>query len=382
MKLSSFIQSHMEAILTEWDAFARASEPDQGTMSDEALRDHARAMLLDIAREMDTAQSESERKLKSEGLESQSSNEESAASRHGRERHSNDFTLATLSAEFRALRATVLRLWQSHMEQADASALEQVIRFSEGIDKALAESISAWSDRTSRLREMFLAILGHDLRSPLASVALAADMLAQPGVSAAKVHTLALNVTRATGVMTHMIDDLMGYASNQLGGSMPHHPESCDLLAALRDALKDAGATYPEAHFQLHAPAALVGCYDPIRLYQMFLNLLVNAARYSKDDGPVTVEAGSSSGCHQVSITNRGETIPQASLKSIFKPLVQLDQGDAHLRRPRTSLGLGLYIARTIAERHGGSIEVTSDDAEGTRFSVRLPGATEGQAPG
>lgn len=254
VNLSNFIQSHMDTILAEWDAFARASEPDEGTMSDEALRDHARAMLDDIADEMDLAQSEHERRRKSEGHEPRRSEKESAASKHGRERHLNDFTLVTLGAEFRALRATVLRLWQPYMEHADASALEQVIRFNEGIDKALAESISAWSNRTNHVRELFLAILGHDLRSPLASVALAGDMLVQPDMSGERVNRLALNVTRAAGVMSNMIDDLMGYASTQLGGNMPHHPESCDLLPALRDAIVDAEATYRGASFQLQAP--------------------------------------------------------------------------------------------------------------------------------
>lgn len=381
MNLSNFIQSHMDTILAEWDAFARASEPDEGTMSDEALRDHARAMLDDIADEMDLAQSEHERRRKSEGHEPRRSEKESAASKHGRERHLNDFTLVTLGAEFRALRATVLRLWQPYMEHADASALEQVIRFNEGIDKALAESISAWSNRTNHVRELFLAILGHDLRSPLASVALAGDMLVQPDMSGERVNRLALNVTRAAGVMSNMIDDLMGYASTQLGGNMPHHPESCDLLPALRDAIVDAEATYRGASFQLQAPASLVGCYDRIRLYQMFLNLLVNAARYSKDGCPVVVEASDEADGRLVTITNQGEPIPSASLESIFKPLVQLENAGAHHARPRSSLGLGLYVARKIAERHGGSIVATSSEAAGTRFSVRLPGESEPGRP-
>jgi signal transduction histidine kinase len=377
VKLSSFIQSHMEVILAEWDAFARAHEPVDADMSDEALRDHARTMLQDIAGEMLTAQTEQERQRKSEGKEPRVTEAESAATLHGRERHSNNFTLATLGGEFRALRATVLRLWQPHMERADASALEEVIRFNEGIDKALADSIGAWSERTSHARELFLAILGHDLRSPLASVALAGDMLAQPGVSVEKTNRLALNVTRATRVMSSMINDLTGYASTQLGGSMPHHPEACDLLPALREAIEDATATYPDARFQLYAPGALVGCYDRTRLYQMFLNLLVNAARYGKDGCPVVAEAGNGPGEYWVTITNQGEPIPATSLDSIFKPLVQLENGNGHAARPRTSLGLGLYIARTIAERHGGSIAVTSSEAEGTRFRVSLPGASE-----
>lgn len=374
MDLSTFILSHMDAILAEWDIFARTSEPHKGAMSDKALRDHAEAMLSDIAREMNTAQSELERQLKSEGLEPKSHAGHSAATKHGRERHSNDFSLATLSAEFRALRATVLRLWQPHMGRADAAALEQVIRFNEGIDKALAESITAWSDRTSHYRELFLAILGHDLRSPLAGMALAADMLSQPEVSAEQANSAAQHLKRAGSIMSSMIDDLIGYTRTQLGGSLPYTPTSCDLLLPLRDAIQDASATYPRASFEFSPPAStLVGHYDGGRLYQMFLNLLVNAARHSRKNCPVRVEISEAGGSLEVAIANQGEPIPAASLESIFKPLVQLDNVEAGQSKPRTSLGLGLYIARMIAELHGGAITVSSSQADGTCFRIALP---------
>lgn len=373
MKLSTFIQSQIEPILLQWDKFARTNEPEAGDMSDRALRDHAREMLIDIAREMDTVQTERQRKRKSEGHGARMAEVGSAASLHGLERQSHNFTLTKLGAEFRALRATVLRLWQPHIELADPDALEQVIRFNEGVDKALAESIAAWSDRTGQVRELFLAILGHDLRSPLATVALAGDMLEEPGLSDEHVHQLARNVSRATRIMGAMINDLMGYTSTQLGGDMPHHPEPCDAVSALQDAIADAASTYPGTPFRLDAPTALPGCYDRTRLYQMFLNLLVNAARHSTQDHAVAVEAGAGPGGYLMTITNHGEPIPVASLESIFQPLVQLENADAHLTRPRTSLGLGLYIARKIAERHGGNIDVSSSEADGTRFSVRLP---------
>jgi signal transduction histidine kinase len=105
----------------------------------------------------------------------------------------------------------------------------------------------------------------------------------------------------------------------------------------------------------------------------MFLNVLVNTARHGKECRPVIVEAVDESGDHLVTITNEGEPIPTASLEWIFKPLVQLENAVVRHARPRTSLGLGLYTARTIAGRHGGSIVVASGEADGTRFIIRLP---------
>lgn len=377
MKLSSFILSHIEEILTGWDAFAQGHAGEHDGMSEAAVRDHAREMLHAIAQQMETAQSGKQQQLKSEGRAPEPQGPESAAVLHGRQRHANDFSLLQVSAEFRALRATVLRLWQPHLGQVDAAAVQEIVRFNEGIDQALAESIIAWSERTGQTREMFLAILGHDLRSPLTTITLAGEIMADPETPPQRIQPVALNVTRAARIMTSLVNDLMGYTSTQLGKGMPHHPEPCDLVLPLRDAITDAGATYPVARFQLHAPQALVGSFDRTRLYQMFLNLLVNAARHGAENHPVVVTAGAIEAGFEIGVGNRGEPIAAASLESIFVPLVQL--GTARdIARSRTSLGLGLFIAREIAEAHGGRIGVTSSQAEGTRFVVTLPGLEQG----
>jgi signal transduction histidine kinase len=372
LKLSTFIRYHASAILAQWDTFARDNAPEPGLLSDKALRDHARQMLEEIAADMETRQTDREQQRKSEGHGQQAGQKGSAAAEHGKERQLHNYTLLQVSAEFRALRAAVLRLWEPYLEHADTDALNEVTRFNEGIDQALAESIIAWTKRTSETRDMFLAVLGHDLRSPLASIALAGDMLAGPRMSPERIGTLAANVTRATRIMSDMINDLMGYASTQLGGGIPQHPVPCDLLAPLNDAIADATATYPGVRFELHAPATLSGRYDRGRLYQMFLNLLVNAARHCAEGCAVLIEAGARSTEQVVSDTNKGVPIPAHALESIFQPLVQLTEEDP-VTRPPTSLGLGLFIARKIAEGHGGGIQVTSNHAEGTRFTVTLP---------
>jgi signal transduction histidine kinase len=371
VKLSTFIRCHIEAILAQWDTFARDNSPQPHLLSHEELRDHAREMLMEIAADMEARQTDREQQRKSEG-HGASGHEGRAATEHGKGRQLHKYTLLQVSAEFRSLRATVLRLWEPYLEHADTDALHEVIRFNEGIDQALAESIAGWARHTGETRDLFLAVLGHDLRSPLASIALAGDMLAGPALPPERLAKVAFTVTRATRIMSDMINDLMGFASTQLGGDIPQHPVPCDLLAPLNDAIADATATYPGARFQLHAPATLIGRYDRGRLYQMFLNLLVNAARHGAEGCPVLVEAGTRSTDHVVSVTNKGEPIPPQALESIFQPLVQLTEED-HVTRPPTSLGLGLFIARKIAEGHGGGIQVASNQSDGTRFTVTLP---------
>jgi signal transduction histidine kinase len=138
------------------------------------------------------------------------------------------------------------------------------------------------------------------------------------------------------------------------------------------EAVEDASATHPGTTFQVHAAGSLGGSFDAVRLHQLFTNLLVNAAQYGASGRPVVISASGGPQEIVVQVTNHGEPIPEAAWRSIFKPLIQLPSGDDD-ERPRTSLGLGLFVAREIAIAHGGSIDVKSDGVDGTTFTVRLP---------
>ncbi|SEJ51675.1 sensor histidine kinase [Frateuria terrea] len=378
MKLSDFICAHMDEILQHWDAFARKIAPPGNQLSARALRDHAQTMLVHIARGMRESQTPEEQRLKSEGGGQNAGSTVSAAAEHGIQRQTKDFTLLQLSAEFRALRATVLRLWLPTVPQGDLDTVRDLMRFNEGIDQALAESIVSYSKRTQQTRDLFLAVLGHDLRSPLAGILLAGDMLAQGDVRPEKVAQLGANLARSAHVMRHIVDDLIGYTRSQLAEGLPTAPEDCDLRQVLESAIADATATYPGNRFELRAAQGLVGRYDPTRLYQMFLNLLVNAGRHSRDQAPVIVQACAEADAYVVDITNQGEPIPPDKLESIFRPLVQLSDEDG-VARSGTSLGLGLFIAREVARVHDGSITASSSASDGTTFTVTLPRSEAGE---
>jgi len=147
-------------------------KPMRMTMTTLALRDHATQILMAIAKDMRSRQTEVERYVKSQGLaEITEGASETSAATHGVLRQLVGFDLVQLAAEYRAVRATVLRLWSKELVTADATALEDVARFNEGVDQALAESIASYSDRVANSRDTFLAILGHDPRSPLSTIA-------------------------------------------------------------------------------------------------------------------------------------------------------------------------------------------------------------------
>jgi signal transduction histidine kinase len=338
------------------------------------LRDHAEAILRAIALDIDSGQSNSEQYEKSRGNSPGEGIASSAASIHGTQRHQNNFTLLQLSAEFRALRATVLRLWLPRVNALSADTIREMIRFNEGIDQALAESIVTYSARADHTRELFLAILGHDLRAPLATLTASGALLARPDLPVAEVQKTVARIRRSALVMSTMVDDLIGYTRTELGSGMPITPVQTDMGTVCRSAIEDASSTFPGSQFDLSLQGELGGMFDGVRLHQLFTNLFVNAAKHGATGGPVRVRAMGSSEGIRVDVNNRGPAIPRSAWREIFQPLVQLssDATDDHRDR-RTSLGLGLYVAREIATLHGGAIDVHSTTEEGTTFTVSLP---------
>jgi signal transduction histidine kinase len=372
MTLASFITENMDDILMEWESFARTQQPAADQMSVMALRDHARGILKAIVLDIRTRQDPEEQLQKSQGLAPDEDNIESAASIHGAMRHDSNFSLLQLSAEFRALRATVLRLWLPQVSAMSPSTTVEMVRFNEAIDQALAESIVTYSARADLTRDLFLAVLGHDLRAPLSTLSMAGQLLATGTTPATQVSQVGGRVQRCARVMSIMVDDLIGYTRTQLGAGMPTTLRRADVGEVCQAARDDAGATYPGCKFELVLGEGLDGMFDAVRLHQLFTNLLINAAQYGGKIAPVLLSAQADGATVTVEVTNQGGIIPAESLQAIFRPLIQLPGGDDD-PRPRTSLGLGLFIAREIALAHGGSIAVNSNAATGTTFTVRLP---------
>lgn len=371
MKLSTFINQHLDEIIVEWESFAGTLLPAAEAMSQNELRDHARQILTAVAQDIGTDQTAAEQQAKSEGLAAVA--DDSAASTHGTLRQVSGFTLIQLTAEFRALRATVLRLWLPHVSTMSDAAVADMVRFNEAIDQALAESAITYSKHAAVVSDTFLAILGHDLRSPLATMTMAGDYLTQPSTGTDVTLQIGMRIKRSAATMTAMANDLLEYARTQLSGQIPVTKSEVDVKDICQSALDDASAAHPDCAFELVASGDWVGHFDRTRLHQVFSNLLNNAAQYRGKEHPVTVSLHGQTDAVLIEVKNFGPVIPPRSLKAVFDPLIQLEVGDTQPGRPSTSMGLGLFIAREIAEAHGGSLTVESDATSGTVFSVRLP---------
>ena len=373
LRLSRFITAHEEAILVEWESFARTQQPEGGAMSSEALRDHAKQILRAIVLDMDSAQSPDEQERKSQGLADDEGGVQSAASTHGTLRQLSGFSLVQLNAEFRALRATVLRLWLPTVHEVDAHSTRDMIRFNETIDQAVAESLVTYSEKSSRSRDTFLAILGHDLRSPLQTMAMAGEFLASRTLDEENAKALGARVRRSAATMTAMVNDLLEYARSQLGGALPIRVQQADLAEVCRWAVGDVALAHPDCLFEVSAEGPLTGRFDPRRIQQLLSNLLNNAVQYRGQGEPVTLRAQAIGEELVIRVRNTGSVIPAASLHAIFDPLVQLAVEPDQPGRSNTSMGLGLFIAREIATRHGGAIAAASSVEDGTVFTVTLP---------
>jgi signal transduction histidine kinase len=374
MRLSLFINEHIEPILTEWDNFARTLAPAANGMSTAMLRNHAEQILRAIASDIETEQSREQQYQKSRGL-APTVLEESAASLHGTIRQSSGFTMAQLTAEYRALRASVLRLWLPAVGQFTDGTLVDTVRFNEAIDQALAESVVTYSAQAARARDLFLAVLGHDLRAPLATMSMVGEYLCKSEEAAARVSQVGERVKRSAALMGAMVNDLLEYTRAELGGAMPMHPGKTDIRDICKSAVEDASAMNPNCVFKLDAGGGedLVGVFDGTRLHQLVCNLLINAAQYRESGSPVMIVARGESEAIWIQVMNRGKPIPDEALQSIFQPLVQLSIEGQQNGRPATSLGLGLFVAREIAYAHGGTITAISNETDGTVFTVRLP---------
>jgi signal transduction histidine kinase len=178
MRLAEFILANREPILAEWETFARTCAPAGHAMDIAALRDHAGAMLTVIAADLQEPQTRLAQSEKSKGRAPEADPAVvTAAGEHGSGRADSGFTVDQMVAEYRALRASVIRLWTRAEGALEAGDIEDLTRFNEAIDQSLAESVASFNQNVEEAKETFLAILGHDLRTPLGAIRTSAEFM-------------------------------------------------------------------------------------------------------------------------------------------------------------------------------------------------------------
>jgi signal transduction histidine kinase len=221
--------------------------------------------------------------------------------------------------------------------------------------------------QTSELREQFIAVLGHDLRNPLASIDAGAKMLLKEPLSPKGMTVLGL-IQSSARRMAELIDNVLDFAHGRLGGGLTlerdAHVPLAEVLEQVVDELRTA---WPERLIETRLEVTRTVSCDAARVAQLLSNLVANALTHGATSEPILVRASTQDGSFELSVANQGEPIPPPTLKRLFQPFFRVAA-----RPSQQGLGLGLYIASEIARAHGGSLDVTSDQQE-TRFTFRMP---------
>jgi signal transduction histidine kinase len=371
-RLTDFIRNNMEPILQAWEDFARTIEPPALTMDDKELRDHARQMLLVFAEDLAKPQSDQERAAKSKGL-GKRDREDTAAEIHAEARLLSGYTVVQLVSEYRALRASVLTLWGAGIRNGQDTDMADVTRFSEAVDQALAESVARYEYMVKQSQNMFLAILGHDLRNPLGTVVTGASFIMQAIDIPPKYILVATRMFNSAKRMSKLINDLIDFTRTHLGPGIPIRVKLGSLVAVCEEVVNELRTFHPERQIDLHVPSQLDAIFDESRIAQVLSNLIGNAIQHGSADAPVTVRLGSSGDDIVFSVTNSGTVIEPDQVTSIFDPLVRIAASVNSDYTERTSLGIGLFISREIIHAHRGTVNVASNAADGTTFTVTMP---------
>jgi signal transduction histidine kinase len=372
MRIGEFIHDNLEPILVQWEVFARTILP-ASHHDVTSLRDHAREILLATVRDMATAQTAQEQADKStaHGGDSDHSRQlDRASSQHAISRVEVGLDLMQLVSEYRALRASVVRLWRDSKPVPDHRDLEDLTRFHESMDQSLAKAVQGYSGRVEEARNTFLAILSHDLRSPLSAILISAQVV-QTTVEDATLLAIAANMIRSANAMGRMIEDLMKFAASTLGTRIQLARAEMDLLPLCQEVIDETRAGRPDCAIDFSAEGSAQGNWDKYRLREVISNLLTNAVKHGDEDCRIKVTLHGDLKEVRLSVHNGGAPIPADLLPIIFQPMVRARRESA--RKGAEGLGLGLAIVDRIINAHGGGIEVVSTEQSGTTFTVHLP---------
>lgn len=228
--------------------------------------------------------------------------------------------------------------------------------------------------RVEQAREQFIGILGHDLRSPVAAILMAVEVL---GGLPEPYPAVVGRVTRSAHRIEGMIRDLLDFARGRLASGIPIAPRQCDLQALCDEVVEEMKQAHPDRVISFEAAGDLRGAWDPDRVEQVVCNLVGNAVTHG--EGPVRVTGRDEGDEVVTTVHNQGPAIPAAAIRTLFEPFTRPAREADGARNK--GLGLGLYIASEIVHSHGATISVASTEGEGTTFTIRWPRSVSHRTP-
>jgi signal transduction histidine kinase len=378
MELAAFIRAKEQAIVAEWEAFAQTYLPSAAHMDRSALRDHIIGLLRFIANDLETSQTERERSEKAKGQgPKEGGSLDSAAETHADLRFMGGFDTVEMISEFRALRASVIKLWRaewSNIETVDI--LPDLLRFNEAIDQVVTESLSRFTNKVNHSGSLFVGTLVHDFHDPLVAVNNSAQALVMRGKLDGGQLTLVSQIETGTSRISRLVSDLIDAVRIRLDKGMPIAPAPMDMGTAVQEAAKEAQAAYPGRKISIETSGDLAGEWDRARVGQVLANLIGNAVLHGSENSPIAVAAKGTGREVILSVHNAG-AIPPDVVATVFDPLPR-GEDENRIQDENARLDLGLFITKGIVTAHGGTITVTSSEEEGTAFTAHLPRKNSG----
>ena len=389
MDIASFITKHREEIVAEWIAVADAMTPRE--LSRDELLDAGNEILDSIVRALESDD------LPSYGKEAiiptavRSPDLARVAKAHASHRFVQRFSLKQVAAEYRALRTNVTRRWLTQGGEELHMAAELAL-FNAAVDASMTSAVAWYDERlqvqrdelkaADRNKNEFLAVLGHELRNPLAPLRSGLDLLGRAGGKPDVLETLLPMMERQFSHLSRLVDDLLDFARISRG-DISLRTTSLNLNSAIEAAVEQCAPSIAERGnelvVQLSATALpVLGDFD--RLTQIVSNLLTNPNKFMERGGRITVTSEAKGDRAVVTVVDTGFGIPQEHLSRIFDLFTQVPE---HRERiGGGGLGIGLALVRRLVEMHGGAVDAKSAGlGHGSEFGFWVPLAPDVTLP-
>ena len=373
MELAAFIRSNEGVIVAEWEAFAHTYLVSAAHMDRSALRDHIIGLLRFIADDLETSETERERSEKAKGRGPKEGGAlDSAAETHAALRFTGGFDTIEMISEFRALRASVIKLWRAEWANTDAAdILPDLLRFNESIDQVMTESLGRFTEKLTHSGSLFVGTLVHDFRGPLAAVDTSAKALLTRGKLDDEQAGLVSQIEASTSLISRLVSDLIDAVRIHLHEDMPIATAPMEIGSVVQEAVKEVQAAHPDRRISIETSGDLEGEWDRARVGQVLSNLIGNAVLHGSRTSAIDVAAKGAGHEVVLSVHTEGAISPEA-IAAVFDPL-PLGEDANPIQSEQARLDLGLFITKGIVTAHGGKITVTSSKEEGTTFAAHLP---------
>ncbi len=384
-RLAALLVTQKEVLMREWTARVRADPdvPEAKRLSEPELRDHLPSFIDELAAQIAGRASLGLRDgdLSGEAV-GRTLGGHGAASAHAKQRVAHRYATSAALRELSHFRAAVVEL--CFRESIDLPHVTAQLLHA-AIDSAMSKCATEIEQNGHRalqeeveVRERFMAILTHDLRTPIHAVGMATHLLADEQPTERQVSYLR-RITRSVQRAERMIEDMLDLARARLGGGITLNRQPTDAHDVCRRVLEEAQLTHPKRSLEFTPEGDGRGVFDPERLSQIISNLVSNALAYSPEGSVVKVGSRGLAPDHLIlDVWNDGVPIPMDEIATLFEPFKRGKHGAGSTH----GLGLGLFIARELALAHDGTLDVESSATLGTRFTLVLPrGAADNASP-